>query len=263
MTWRLMHTVISLVLLSTPGAVARGPPADDAVDRRPHAPRAGAAAAPISQSPRRSLQLDAAAGCDAAFGGAYLEAWRAAGSVLCPASGGGGAGASGAISCFQNPAAPLTACVSRDLVASPSGFPGKQAGYTPCGEGTHLPAGARPALRRWLAPDLTAPLSPEQVAAACGGGGSGGAITAPVLLVHRDDTVNTFHALECARVAAHAAHAAFWGACGARAAHTSCACGSSVLFCSFHFSGSTAAVVKAQAVAAQAVAALVATRTHA
>ena len=150
------------------------------------------------------------AACHSEFGLGYLDRWQGARTDACgaPATQPGEHGSS--VSCWSNPQ--LVTCLSRNLVARPQGSAaagaaqqsaatGLSCGGAGAGAGAgadssstpRLPAGTSGPLRRWLGPRATAALPAARVNDRCSGPGAN---TTPVLLVHRDDTTNAFHALE-------------------------------------------------------------------
>jgi len=144
-----------------------------------------------------TADIPSGATCDSEFGATYLSNWRERRSDLC---------ANGVAACWSNPAAPLIACLTANLTVRPSAAVGGQHTGLSCsstaaaadGQSTAsntapLPAGTRPATQRWLGQGAVLTMPADSVQALCSGPG---AVSQPVLLVHRGDTTNIFHSLE-------------------------------------------------------------------
>lgn len=173
----------------------------------PPAPAPLAVPAPELPPPPLRVQPQsggASGSCDDDFGGGYLSRWRQGRAELCGRGGGRGGGAS-SVECWAQPGGPLVACLSSNLIASPSSAalppapgarrPPPRAGLS-CGGGglRELPAASRPGLRAWLGGAAAAGgLDAGAVRRLCG---SARAVRTPVLVVQRYDTINTYHAFE-------------------------------------------------------------------
>ncbi|KIZ03238.1 hypothetical protein MNEG_4721 [Monoraphidium neglectum] len=152
-----------------------------------------------------------------------MQAWCAARSDICfgaadSSSGDDNANSAGSsVACWAHPAVALAACASKNLVWRPAAaLESQQVGLscggggmnrTGLGSGNHsmnstaggplppavapLPPAARGPLREWLGAVVA--LRQGEVRRACG---AESAIVDQVLLVHRYDTINTFHSME-------------------------------------------------------------------